>query len=79
VSQLRPLRAELNFDHVQATWNPALFNGEGAFNFDDNSGSNGLVFHLLTRGRSNEGNVAVLDALGLVISTGFLNCNLARN
>ena len=78
VLQQRPFGADLSFIHVQATWNPDLFSGQGAFNFDDNSG--GLVFHLLTRGRQNEGNVAVIDPAGFaVISTGFLNCNLARN
>jgi hypothetical protein len=72
------LGADISFNKVLATWNPDLFNGQGAFSFDDNSG--GLGFHLLTRGRSNEGNVTVVDALGFaVISTGFLNCNLARN
>ncbi len=74
VHQGRPFPGQAQFTAIQATWNGEYFSFDGQ-TFD------GLQYHLLTRGRDDEGNLHLfyLAPGDGPVSTAPLNCNIARN
>lgn len=72
-AQGRPYRGSSQFNAVQASWNGQYFS------FDDRSAS--LQYHLLTRGRPDEGNLHLYYFFpgDGPVSTAPLNCTIARN
>ena len=74
-SQGRPYLVEASFTAIQASWNGTYFD------FDDTTSNSTFGFHLLTRGRGDEGNLEIyfVTPLDGPISVAPLNCTIARN
>jgi len=74
-SQGRPYLVEASFTAIQASWNGTYFD------FDDTTSNSTFGFHLLTRGRGDEGNLEIyfVTPLDGPISAAPLNCTIARN
>ena len=74
-SQGRPYPVEATFTAIQASWNGTYFV------FDDTRSNPTFGYHLLTRGRSDEGNLEIyfVTPLDGPISVAPLNCAIARN
>ena len=74
-SQGRPYLVEASFTAIQASWNGTYFD------FDDTTSNSTFGFHLLTRGRGDEGNLEIYFVTPLAgpISAAPLNCTIARN
>ncbi len=74
VHQGRPFPGGAQFSSIQATWNGDYFSFDGQT-------LDGLQYHLLTRGRSGEGNLHLYFNFpgDGPVSAAPLNCNIARN
>jgi len=74
VSQGHPVYGTASFSMIGATWNGTYFSFDGFGDF-------GVYYHLLTRGRSDEGNLHlyVFTPGDGPVSAAPLNCTIARN
>ena len=61
-SQGRPYLVEASFTAIQASWNGTYFD------FDDTTSNSTFGFHLLTRGRGDEGNLEIYFVTPLDLS-----------
>ena len=75
VSQNHPAPGTASFSMIGATWNGAYFS------FDGQTLDGTLNYHLLTRGRNDEGNLQlfVFAPGDCCVSAAPLNCTIARN
>ncbi|HEX4802457.1 MAG TPA: hypothetical protein VFV14_03040 [Myxococcaceae bacterium] len=74
VKQGHPLPGDASFSVIGATWNGTYFSFDGYSDF-------GVYYHLLTRGRSDEGNLHLFyfSPGDGPVSAAPLNCTMARN